>query len=53
MTMTLNSVPLYTFCSDPYYEDAWWAKLGYTSGRIKTTLENLPQQVPRWLLRVQ
>ena len=26
-------------CSDPYYEDAWWAKLGYTSGRIKTTLE--------------
>lgn len=25
-------------CSDPYYEDAWWAKLGYTSGRVKTSL---------------
>ena len=23
--------------SDPYYEDAWWAKLGYISGRMKTT----------------
>eukprot|EP00904_Undaria_pinnatifida_P010952 jgi/Undpi1/6988/HiC_scaffold_21.g09462.m1 len=21
----------------PYYEDAWWAKLGYVSGRMKTT----------------
>ena len=23
--------------SDPYYEDAWWAKLGYVGGRMKTT----------------
>ena len=25
--------------ADPFYESAWWAKLGYTSGRLKTTLE--------------
>lgn len=23
--------------SDPYYEESWWAKLGYVSGRMKTT----------------
>lgn len=29
---------LFFLFSDPYYADAWWAKLGYTSGRVKTTL---------------
>ncbi|CAN0185945.1 unnamed protein product [Scytosiphon promiscuus] len=32
-------MPFGLFKAYPYYEDAWWAKLGYTSGRVKTTLE--------------
>eukprot|EP00752_Nemacystus_decipiens_P011719 g10400.t1 len=32
-------MPFGLFKAYPFYEDAWWAKLGYTSGRIKTTLE--------------
>ena len=37
MAFLLTGMSHLTPLLDPFYEDAWWAKLGYVSGRMKTT----------------